>query len=248
MSTGSNKAHFEHRRDHPSSGSQRSVRDHRIAISIISDNALLREGLAAVLQPYLNLTIVGSYPAETCCDPQLPNPTGHVMLLDSGIGYVEAQAVTRHWRNLHPPAFVIVLELVNQVDTIIACIEAGAGGYTLQGASPADVVEAIYRVCHHMAYCAPEVTAELFARLAAAKSTATRIPEIASPLTPRELEVLQCISDGYSNRQIAERLVIEVRTVKHHVHNILEKLSVKHRWDAARTAHEHGWIAINEHG
>jgi DNA-binding NarL/FixJ family response regulator len=62
------------------------------------------------------------------------------------------------------------------------------------------------------------------------------------PLTQRELEVLRYVNLDYSNQQIAELLTIEIRTVKHHVHNILQKLQLRHRWDAARLAVEQGWL------
>ncbi|SRR5258706_582485 len=75
------------------------------------------------------------------------------------------------------------------------------------------------------------------------RSTLDQTPTQMGSLTARELEVLRYLADDYSNQQIADLLVIEVRTVKHHVHNILAKLNVGHRWDAARLALEQGWLS-----
>jgi len=124
----------------------------------------------------------------------------------------------------------------------LSCIEAGAHGYALQGASSAEVIQVIEQVHRGVAHCSPEVTAKLFARLTQLKTVQQSIEKPA--LTCRELEVLHYIAKDYSDRGIASALVIEVRTVKHHVHNILRKLNVKHRRDAAQLAINNGWLNL----
>jgi DNA-binding NarL/FixJ family response regulator len=212
------------------------------AVSIISNSQLLREGLASLLSTHAQLCIVGSYSGQLPIAVALPNPARHVVLLDGGLGRELAVAWTRRWRGLDSPPHIVVMELINDIDLIVSCVEAGAGGYTLQGASIVEVIETIDRVRRGVALCSPEVTARLFERLAALRAIHPP-PMVAAPLTARELEVLHYIAQDYSNQAIAQILVIEVRTVKHHVHNILEKLSVRHRGDAARFAAEQGWLA-----
>jgi two-component system, NarL family, nitrate/nitrite response regulator NarL len=221
------------------------TRTETIAISIVSRSLLLRDGLVSLLSKHLSLTLVGTYTGELNVTADLPNPPGHVVLLDSGIGRDLAMAQTRQWRSMSPPARVLVLELNDDVQAILDCIEAGAGGYTLQGASPADVATAIMQIRRGEAICTPQVTAQLFARLEGRKDTAFQPPAYAIPLTPRELEVLNCLAKGMSNKEIAAKLVIELYTVKHHVHHILEKLSVTHRWDAVRYARAQGWFTAD---
>jgi two-component system nitrate/nitrite response regulator NarL len=165
-----------------------------------------------------------------------------VVLLDGGIGVEAALRWTRYWRGLEPPAAVLVLELLDDAALILDCIEAGACGYTVRGASAGEVTEAILRVQRGAAACSPEVAARLFARLAALSAARTPTVPAGIPLTARELEVLRCIAADCSNQEIAERLVLQLSTVKHHVHNILEKLSLRHRWDAVRLASEQGWL------
>ena len=213
----------------------------RIPVSIVSNSLLLRDGLVALLAPHIDLSLVGSYSPDLP-SMALPNPVGHVVLLDGGIGRAGAIGWTRYWRHLTPPAHVLVLELANDTDVILACIEAGAGGYTLQGASAADVASAIHAVRQDLAQCPPEVTAKLFARLAALGGPKLQPPSLRPHLTAREREVLHYLAQDYSNQEIATVLNIEVRTVKHHVHNILEKLQINRRRDAARVAMEHGWL------
>lgn len=217
----------------------------QIAVSIVSNSQLLRDGLLALLAGHISLRLVGSYAGDPIPDG-FENPPGHIVLLDSGIGRDNSLAWTSFCRSLPEPARVLILELVNDIELIVSCIEAGANGYTLQGASPAEVSKAIQQVNAGVAQCSPEVTARLFARLAALGSA--RLPALAAttPLTTRELEVLDYVARGFSNKEIADALVIELRTVKQHVHNILDKLKVSRRQEAARFAREQGWVSESQ--
>jgi two-component system nitrate/nitrite response regulator NarL len=222
-----------------------SSRSMPVALSIVSNSQLLREGLTLLLTPHLDLRLVGSYPSVVSPAAVLPNPSGHVVLLDGSIGRPAVVAWTHRWRALTPAAPVLVLELANDVEVILGCIEAGAKGYTLQGASAQEVAEAVRLLQQGLALCGPDVAAEVFRRLAdyAGAEAHPSLPPI--PLSERELQVLSYIAANYSNQRIAEALVIEVRTVKHHVHNILEKLHLHHREDAARLASGQGWLHTN---
>ena len=211
-----------------------------IAISIVSNSHLLSEGLLSLLSPHLSLQLIGTYSGEFRINSPLPNPSGHVVLLDSSVGHTVAIAWTRHWRALIPPAFVLILELANDNKLILACIEAGASGYTLEGASALELAEAIKDARSGRAYCSPEVTAQLYARVASLG--ATDVQRSVSPLTTRETEILLHIASGYTNLEIAAQLVIELRTVKQHVHNILGKLNSRSRGEAVRFAAAQGWL------
>jgi DNA-binding NarL/FixJ family response regulator len=213
-----------------------------IPLTIVSRSRLLREGLATLLCASDRARLVGLYADDPDAVTSAANPTGHVVLLDSGMGKDAALHWTRFWRGLTPPAHVVVLELIDDVDVILACIEAGAAGYTLQGASVAEVAETIARVQQGIAQCSPQVTARLFQRVAAAGAAPPAVAGSESPLTARELEVLRCIAGDLSNDQIAAKLVLQLSTVKHHVHHILDKLEVRHRWDAVRVALDRGWL------
>ncbi len=116
---------------------------------------------------------------------------------------------------------------------ILEIIEAGANGYTVQGISAQELALTILNLKRGLVQCEPDVAARLFERL-------TYLHTIQSVsgnhLTPREFEILSWIAKGYSNKQIASTLVIELRTVKHHVHNILDKLNVSRRFEAVNIA------------
>ena len=115
---------------------------------------------------------------------------------------------------------------------IIVCAQAGMSGFLSRDASLDDVIEMIASVVRNELVCSPAVAAQLFRRLAA------RPPEhqagALAGLTTREREVLALIRDGLANKEIASRLCIAEATVKNHVHNLLDKLQVKRRLQAAR--------------
>lgn len=213
-----------------------------VAISIVSNSLLLSDGLFTLLANRVQVHAVAHYYASSPMESRLPNPIGHTVLIDGNIGHKMVQAWTHHWRTCAPPANVLVLEVVNDIELIVDCIASGVGGYTLQGESVDEVVRVITEVQQGVTLCSPEVTGRLCARLVAAHQIISELTIGESPLTPREIEVLHYVDQNLSNREIAERLVIEVRTVKHHVHNILEKLQLNNRREAARHAAQHGWF------
>jgi DNA-binding NarL/FixJ family response regulator len=211
-----------------------------IAISIVSNSHLLCEGLLSLLSPHLCLQLIATHLGAFLVSSPLPNPPGHVVLLDISVGRDAAIAWTRYWRGLIPPAYVLILELANDIDLILDCIEAGASGYTLKGASAVEVAEAIKDARCGKAHCSPEVTSQMYGRVAALRTTVMQLS--VSPLTARESEILRFVAGGYTNLEIAARLVIELRTVKQHVHHILGKLNSRTRAEAARFAADQGWL------
>ncbi len=214
-----------------------------IHMSIVSNSKLLRDGLIPLLTPRLDFLLVGSYAGDPPTSTLLPCPMAHVALLDAGMGEQRTLRWIQHWCATQPRTQVLVFDLIDDIQTILTYIEAGAGGYTLQGASSVELVSAIDQIQRGCAECSPEVTARLFERLASLRTALKQSPAPLAQLTVRELEVLRYIAADYSNQQIADQLVIEIRTVKHHVHNILEKLKLQRRWEAARLALEQGWVS-----
>lgn len=218
----------------------RKDEDSAIAVSIMSNRRLVSEGLFALLSTQLNLKLVGAYSYESDLRSAPPSPQGHVVLLDSTAGHDVVTAWTRYWRRQIPPANVVILELAKDNAAIFACIEAGASGFTLQDASAAEVAKAIEDAYQGVAFCPPDMTARLYARLASLADSVRQLST--SPLTPREVEILRFVAMGYTNQEIAAKLVIKLRTVKQHVHNILGKLNTGNRHDAVRLALDVGWL------
>lgn len=218
-----------------------SSADTPLKITLVSNSQLLREGLFTLLSNYLVLELAGSFSFSRAFSEPFPQSNNHVVLVDGTIDFATLHAWISYCRRFTPPILTIVVELAHDSDLVLACIEAGANGYVLQGASSTEVAQTIDLTRRGLASCSPDITARLFERLS--KQGKCAAPEVLpGHLTPRELEVLQCIAAGLSNQDIASHLVIGVRTVKHHVHNILDKLKLSGRREAASFGVEQGWI------
>lgn len=209
-------------------------------VSIISNSHLLREALMSLLKTNEFGYLFTYYTGDAKTMPKVISSKNHLVLLDSGIGQVLTMTRIREWRSLDPAPLIVVLELKHDTDLILDCIEAGAHAYALQSASSKDITQVIEQISQGIFQCSPEITAKIFDRLAQSKKVSQS--QAKSPLTRRELEVLTYVAREFSDREIAAQLFIEVRTVKHHVHNILQKLKVRNRWDAAQLALKNCWL------
>jgi two-component system, NarL family, nitrate/nitrite response regulator NarL len=153
-----------------------------------------------------------------------------VLLLDvampAGLSLLRVIAVE------HPGVRVLALAIEKTEELVIACAEAGVAGYVPGDARVAEVATIVRDAAHGQATCSPRIAARLLHRVAVLAAARPEEPT-ESGLTRREAEILDLIDDGMSNKQIARELCIEVATVKNHVHNILRKLQVSRRSEAA---------------
>lgn len=153
----------------------------------------------------------------------------HVVIVDMATR--DRHAVVRGIREAAPDAHIVGFGVEEIESEILACGEAGLAGYVPCDASIDDVVARIMSVCRGELLCTPKMAATLFRRLETRDAGPLRGERL--DLTAREREVLALIDQGLSNKEIALRLHIEVSTVKNHVHNLLEKLKVPSRTQAA---------------
>lgn len=204
-----------------------------IRVLVVNDSPLYREGLVHVLRKFENMSVVGAAadPDEILAQAARFQPDVILVQLTSPHG----PAVLRPFADAAPSAKVVALGVPDVEKTIIACAEAGAAGYLLQHESLDDLVATIERAARGEVSCSPRIAATLFRRIGElAAERGARAAE--ARLSPRELEIVDLIDRGLSNKEIALCLSIEVRTVKNHVHNILEKLQVRRRGEAAAWA------------
>jgi DNA-binding NarL/FixJ family response regulator len=188
---------------------------------------LYREGLAYLLRH--RVKVVGTAATWEEAAPALAVLQPDIVLVDMATPW-SFEAV-REILALEPPAKVVALAVPNAEDELLACAEAGVSGYVTRDDSLETMVAAIDSVARGELLCTPRMAAALLQRIGTL--TAATQPADAYRLTPREREIAELIDDGFSNKAIAEHLHIELPTVKNHVHNILDKLQVHRRGDAA---------------
>ncbi len=193
-----------------------------IRLFIADDNHLLREGLAFMLAEIDDITVVGMATSGKQALDQIKQLLPDIALIDIGMSDKNGLDVTQELHKDLPTVRVIILGMPDLTDEIMSCIEAGAAGYVLKEASFEYLLESIRSVHRGESFCSPRMAASLFSRVA--ELAGERIPESSVKLTPREVEVINKIADGLSNKEIAGQLFIEEQTVKNHIHNILDKL------------------------
>lgn len=202
----------------------------QIRLLIVSDIRLYREGLAQLLALEPQLALVGTAADLASGLTSIENLNPDVVLLDRAMpGSIP---FLRSAHELAPPPAIVALG-VPEVDTeVIACAEAGVAGYVSREAGVPELVATIQGVGRGELLCSPRIAATLLRRV-----TDLSIVQPAAAgrarLTARETEVLSLLERGCGNKDIARQLGIEVATVKNHVHNILEKLRVHRRGEAA---------------
>jgi DNA-binding NarL/FixJ family response regulator len=205
---------------------------HAVRILVVAAVRLYREGIASCLEKRANLDVVGV--AATCAETleQVAPSRPDVILLDTSVD--NRLALVRALRETAPQVKTVLFALENDEPNIIACAEAGVAGYLPSDASFDDLAATLVRVTRGELCCPPIVGAALLRHVGAGAAPATGHPDLIG-LSTREHEVLSLIEAGFSNKEIAVRLHIEVATVKNHVHHVLDKLKVTSRGAAAAT-------------
>jgi DNA-binding NarL/FixJ family response regulator len=145
----------------------------------------------------------------------------------------DSLAAVRELAAMPAHAKIVAFAVAEVDEVVLACAEAGVASYVPRDASIEDLVASVHRAARGEMLCSPRIAATLFRRVAALAAEVQPAAAAAVLLTRREREIVELIDGGLSNKEIAQRLSIEVATVKNHVHNLLEKLHVHRRGQAA---------------
>ena len=201
----------------------------QIRILIADDHAVVREGLRALIETEPDMVLVGEAAdgAEAVRMATAHNPD--VILLDLVMPRMGGIEAIEQIRNTDHTARILVVTSFAEDDKVFPAIKAGALGYLLKDASPRELLHAIREVHLGEPTMHPTIARKLMREL----QRPTKLPRTEDPLTQRELEVLRLVAQGLSNQAIADTLVVSERTVRTHVSNILGKLHLANRTEAA---------------
>lgn len=213
-----------------------------IRILIADDQSIVRKGIRALLSTEANMEVVGETRngVETVAQAEALQPD--VILMDLVMPEMNGIEATRQITERHPAIRILVLTSFATDDKVFPAIKAGALGYLLKDSEPEELIQAIRQVYHGESSLHPTIARKVLRELA---HPAERIPAT-EPLTEREVEVLRQVAQGLSNRDIAEQLVINEATVRTHVSNILSKLHLASRTQAALYALREGLASLEE--
>jgi DNA-binding NarL/FixJ family response regulator len=207
-----------------------------IAIALIEDNRLVREGITALLNQVPGMRVVAA--ASSGDLSQLEQVKPHVLLLDLGLRNGDSLRLAQTVRRELPESRIIVMDLLPVQEEIMDFVHAGVSGFVMKDATLEDLVNTIRCVAEGAHVLPPQMTGTLFSQIAR-EAVASNGPQAleAVRMTPRERQVINLISEGLGNKQIAARLHIATHTVKSHVRNIMEKLALHTRLQIAAYAH-----------
>jgi len=210
-----------------------------ITILIVDDHTLVRAGIRAYLETQPDLEVTGEAASGQEAIREATEQAPDVILMDLVMPGLDGVEATRQIKRVSPRSQVIILTSYHEDEHIFPAIRAGALSYLLKDIRPEELAEAIRKAASGEAVLNPRVAARLV------QEVQGRRDEMMNPFTElseRELEVLKLVAEGLSNAEIAARLVIGDKTVKSHVSNILAKLHLADRTQAAVFAWREGLV------
>ena len=205
-----------------------------IRVLLIEDNRFLREGIAEILRSHGGFVVDAHADAGGPTAPLEGIRPPDVVLLDLGLEHESSLKLMARLRERFPESRVIAMDILPEQDDIVEFVKAGGSGFILKDAPVGDYVKTIQAVAGGATVLPALLTKSLFTQIVESvlKSGST-VPAHAIQLTRREREIVDLISQGMSNKEIAQHLHIATFTVKSHVHNVLEKLELNTRLQIA---------------
>lgn len=208
-----------------------------VTVFIVDDHAVVRRGIRALLEAEDDFLVVGEAGSGGEAVLLAADLAPDVVLMDLVMPGIDGVEATRLLKQRSPRSQVIVLTSYHEDEQIFPAIRAGALSYLLKGVGLDELTEAVRKAAKGEATLHPHVAARLVQEIHGSSQETTSLYKT---LSEREREVLRLIAEGFSNALIAEKLVISERTVKSHVNNILSKLHVADRTQAAIFAWRQG--------
>lgn len=206
---------------------------------LLDDHELLRRGLRQVLEAEDDIEVVGEAGLARDGEHQIPALRPDVALLDLRLPDGSGVDVCRAVRSIDPGISVLMLTSFDAEDDVVASVLAGAAGYLLKDVGPADLVSALRRIAAGQSTLDPHVTTRVLERMRQGPAADTQLDR----LTDGERRVLDLVAQGLTNRQIASRTGLSEKTVKNYVSDILAKLGLSSRTQAAVLAVEQRAVA-----
>ncbi len=209
-----------------------------IALVLIDDNRLLREGIVAMVHTQPDFKVLAASADVDEAIQKVREAKPDVVLLDFGLDDHDSLSLTATVHTEVPTARVIVMGLLPIQEEVADYVRAGASGFIMKDATFEEFFSTIRTVARGGEVLPSELTNSLFAQIARneAGGDRSRVLE-AVRLTNRERQVVALLGEGLSNKEIANRMHVAVHTVKSHVHNVLEKLSLRSRLEVAAFTH-----------
>jgi DNA-binding NarL/FixJ family response regulator len=214
-----------------------------IRLLIADDHELFREGLRALISATEDIELVGEAATGEQVIAQAEELRPDVVLMDINMPDMDGILATRNILQVTPETGIIMVTMLRDDSSVFSAMRAGARGYVLKGSKYRELLQTIRAVSSGQALFGPSIAARImnFFDLREAEIEPSSPEEAFPELTPRELEVLELIAQGANNNDIAEKLVISIKTVRNHINSIFGKLQVADRSAAIIQARDAGF-------
>lgn len=213
-----------------------------IRVLLVDDQTLFRESLGMLLAAQTDLEVVGEAANGAEALERIPAVQPHVVLMDLRMPVMDGVTATRQLRAAFPHVQVIALTTFDDDADVFSALGAGALGYLLKDVSGETLVDAVRSAARGEAFLQPSITTKVVQAFSRRNSPAPTPQLLAEPLSARELEILQLLAGGATNREVAATLVLAEGTVKNHLTNIFGKLGARDRAQAVLMARDLGLI------
>lgn len=218
-----------------------------LRILLVDDHVLFRKGLTALLGSRPDIQIVGEardgLEAIDAAREFLPD----VILMDVNMPRCDGLEATRRIKREMPHVKIVILTVSDDDQHLFEAIKSGAQGYLLKDLEPYQLYDLLESISRGEAPLSGVIAAKILKEFTHPSGAAAQAAEVIDELTPRETQILQLVAEGKSNKDIADELVISENTVKIHIRNILEKLHLKNRIQAAVYAVSQGLVSEPPH-
>lgn len=205
-------------------------------ILLVDDNTLLRSSLARLIGLWRPGAIIEEASDGRIGVERAKRLRPDIILMDIRMPEMTGIEATRLIKSALPDTKIIMLTVSDQEDDLFDAISSGAHGYLLKNMRPDELFEMLEGALAGEAIVSPALAKRILSAFVSQAHRRARLGDSQAELSPREVEVLELASDGASNKEIADKLVISVGTVKNHIHSILEKLHLKNRAQIAAYA------------
>jgi DNA-binding NarL/FixJ family response regulator len=228
------------------------VASDRIRILIVDDHALFRVGISNILAREREVEVVGEAADGRSAVEMVTMVSPSIVLMDLSLPAPGGLDTTQRIRREFPAISVIVMAQEEDEESLFASIKAGAAAFLIKDISPEDLIHVIRRVAqgefliNDKVFSKPAVASRVLKEFRELAVYGQEAQPIFAPLSPREVEILDNIAQGMTNKQVAYALSISEQTVKNHMSSILRKLAVNDRTQAVVYAMRQGWIKMPE--
>lgn len=211
----------------------------KIKILLIEDNRLLRDGIASMLKKQRDMQAVATVGNGENILQMIEKFHPHIVLLDLGLRSQNSIQIVKSTKQNYPETKIIVMDLIPLQSDVLEFVRAGVSGFILKDANVSDFYKTIRSVYKGTKVLPPHLTGTLFSQIVehAIDGSSPSTINKSVRMTKRERQVIELIADGFTNKEIAQKLHLSPYTVKSHVHNILEKLALNTRVQIAKHAH-----------